>query len=532
MTMKRRDFIRNSAVGAAAVLMPYSSKAAQTRPNVLFILADDLGFSDLGCYGGEIQTPVLDGLAGRGLRYSQFYNTGRCWPSRTALLTGYYPQQIGRDAAPGIKGGNSGKRPPWAPLLPGYLKKAGYRCYHSGKWHIDGSAIKGGFDHSYCLNDHDRFHSPKRHTEDDQQLAPVERGTGHYCTSDIASRAIKYLKEHETEHKEKPFFAFVAFTSPHFPLHALPQDIARIGDRYAPGWDAIRQRRWERIQALGLVKGRLSEVERDLGPPAYRPESYEILGENEVLRPVPWDSLTAAQKEFQQTKMTLHAAMVERMDRDIGRVLDQVRSMGAFEDTLIMFMSDNGTSAEILVRGDGHDHEAAPGSAGSYLCLGPGWSTSCNTPFRKHKTWVHEGGTHTPFIVHWPMGIRARGELRHDPGHIIDLFPTVMKVTGAGAPDPAPVPLPGRSLAPTFAADTHWPRELWWHHAGHSAMRVDDWKITAVKDGKWELFDLAVDPTESKDLAAARPEKLRSLEAAWDAMLAEFKKVTPKPREG
>lgn len=512
-------------VAVVLTLLLSAVNAAERPPNVLFIMADDLGFSDIGCYGGEIETPVLDSLADGGLRYTQFYNCARCWPTRAALMSGYYPQQVGRDSAPGIR---RASRPAWAQLLPQYLKAAGYRSYHSGKWHIDSTAMNTGFDHSYDLPDQNRFHSPRQHTEDGKRLPPVERGTGYYATTEIADRMIKYLKEHQTDHADKPFFGYLAFISPHFPLHALPEDIERVGDRYAPGWDVMREGRWERIQELGIASGKLSEVERDVGPPANRPESYEILGDVEVRLPLPWDSLTPEQQKFQATKMALHAAMVERTDIEIGRVLDQLRAMDAFDDTLVVFLSDNGASAEIIVRGDGHDPNAAPGSADSYLCLGPGWSTVANTPFRRHKTWTHEGGSHTPFIAHWPKGIAARGELRRDPGHAIDLVPTVLDLVGVSGPDNPPMPLPGQSLTATFAKDTGWQRALWFYHQGSSALRVGDWKAVMAKGEKWELFNLANDCAETNNLAASNPEKLKEITEQWESFRADIEKIAPK----
>jgi arylsulfatase len=385
------------------------------------------------------------------------------------------------------------------------------------------------------MKDHNRFFSPQSHFEDDVELPAVERGTDYYVTTAIAEKAIEYLKHHNAEYADQPFFSYVAFTSPHFPLHALPEDIEKIGDRYAPGWDTIREERWERIRQMGLVKGSLSEVEPEVGPPYHFPESLDILGEGEVNRPVPWNSLTSEQQQFQQDKMTIHAAMVERMDKEIGRMLDQLEEMGELENTFIVFLSDNGASAEIMVRGDGHDPQAERGSADSYLCLGPGWSTMSNTPFRKHKTWVHEGGACTPCIVHWPKGIDARGELRHDPGHVIDLLPTMLEMAGIPVPDTLEVPLPGQSLAPTFEQDTEWQRSLWWYHEGHRAFREGDWKIVSARDEPWELINMAEDRTESNDLAAEYPEKVEELEKQWEKMLARFREVTPvkddKPHE-
>ncbi|MBL8852251.1 MAG: sulfatase-like hydrolase/transferase, partial [Planctomycetaceae bacterium] len=327
-------------------------------PNVLCILADDLGYSDLGCYGSEVRTPNLDSLAANGLRYTQFYNTARCWPSRAALLTGYYAQQVRRDSLPGLERGD---RPDWAPLLPALLRPLGYRSYHSGKWHIDGLPLQNGFDHSYDLRDQGRFFSPQQHAEDDVPLPPEARDSGYYATTHIADHAIRCLREHATEHGDQPFFSYVAFTSPHFPLQALPEDIERYRGVYDAGWDEVRARRWARIQELGLIDGGLSPVERDIGPPYDFPEAFAALGPGEINRPVPWDELTPMQKDFQATKMAIHAAMIDRMDQEIGRVLDQLRTMGAFDNTLILFLSDNGASAEIMVRNDGHDPQATPG---------------------------------------------------------------------------------------------------------------------------------------------------------------------------
>ena len=497
-------------------------------PNILVIMADDMGFSDLGCYGGEIKTPNLDKLASDGLRFTQFNNTGRCWPTRAALLTGYYPQQIGRDNAPGIKGGGGGIRPEWAGLVPVYLKDAGYRSYHSGKWHIDGMPVKNGFDRSYFLGDQGRFFSPQKHYLDDEQLPPVERESGYYVTIEIADRAIDQLKEHTASHVDKPFFSYVAFTAPHFPLHALPEDIEAVGDRYAAGWEKLRNKRWERILDMGIVKGELSRVEPQIGPPYHFPDAFEILGDGEVDRPVPWDELTPQQQSFQQDKMTIHAAMIERMDQEIGRIIDQLKAMGVLDNTLIVFLSDNGASAEIMVRDDGHDPKAKPGSASTYLCLGPGWSTMCNTPFRRHKTWMQEGGSGTPFIVHWPEGVQTSGELRHTHGHVIDLVPTILDLAGLSPDSLRKVALPGQSLRPLFEKETDWDHPIWYYHEGNRALRVGNWKLVADKDAPWELFNLEEDRTESNNLAASFPDKVLEMENQWKVMLNEIREVAPQ----
>lgn len=515
--------------------LPVPTRGADhpTRPNIVLILSDDMGFSDAGCYGGEVATPHLDGLARNGLRFTQFYNTARCWPTRGAILTGYYAQQIRRDSVPGIPSGGRGVRPDWGALLPQLLRAQGYRSYHSGKWHIDGKPLDNGFDRSYSLEDHDRHFAPKRHTEDDKSLPAVDPKAGYYSSTAIADHSIKCMKEHAAKHADRPFFSFVAFTAPHFPLHAPAEDVARYRKPYLVGWETLREQRWKRLADLKLT-GTLSSIERQIGPPYAFPDALKKLGPNELNRPLPWDKLTAEQREFQANKMAVHAAMVDRMDREIGRILAQLKSMGALENTLICFLSDNGASAEIMVRGDGHDPDACCGTGATFLCIGPGWSSLCNTPFRRHKTWVHEGGISTPLIVHWPKGIAARGELRHTPGHVIDFVPTVLELAAVTPPKqlkgkPVP-PLPGKSLVPVFAKDGSLKRDsLWWLHEGNRALRVEDWKIVAAgKDSPWELYNLAVDRTETKDLARDHPEKVRELAARWTQQFEEISALARK----
>jgi len=506
--------------------------AASPRPNILLIVADDMGYSDLGCYGGEIQTPSLDGLANSGLRFTQFYNTSRCWASRASILTGYYPQAIRRDLLPevdrgeygmfGSVSGANGVRPRWAQMLPAYLKPLGYRSYHSGKWHMDGDRLPAGFDRSYSIEDQNRFFSPQNHLEDDVKLPPVKADSGYYSTRFIADHAIKCLKEHAEKFPDKPFFEYLAFTAPHFPLQALPEDIAIYKKRYQAGWDAIRQERLARMKKLGIVDCGLSPLEPETAP-RWNLTDDELNNEispNELGHAVSWESLTPGQQEFQAAKMAVHAAMVHRMDIEIGRVLEQLKSMGALDDTLVMFVSDNGASAEQILRGDGNDPTAPIGSAKSYLGLGPGWSSAANTPFRLHKSWTHEGGIATPLIVHWPAGIQARGDLRHDAGHLIDLLPTALEVTGATRPSEVAglaVPaLPGKSLIPSLAKDGSVKRDsLWFYHDGHRAIRAGDWKLVGKSGEPWELYDLGEDRSETKNLATSHPGKVMELELAW-----------------
>jgi arylsulfatase len=499
----------------------------------VIFLADDMGYSDLGCYGSEIETPNLDRLAANGLRFTQFYNTTRCWPTRASILTGYYPQQVRRDTVPGVRSGGGGTRPEWARLLPQMLRPLGYRAYHSGKWHVDGNVLAGGFDRSYRCDDGGRYFNPRTHFLDDEKLPPVELGTGFYSTTHIADRAIEFLKEHAEKHGAQPFFGYFCFLSPHFPIQALPEDIAKYRNRYTNGWDVLRQERWQRMKKLGLIQHALPPLEREIGPPYDFPQAIAQFGPGETNRPVPWSELTAPQREFQATKMAIHAAMVDRMDREIGRVVAQLRRMNALDNTLILFLSDNGASAEMMVRDNGHDPSALPGSAATHLCLGPGWSSAANTPFRRHKTWVHEGGISTSLIAHWPKGIKAHGELRSAPGHVIDFVPTFLELAGGMHPaqwNGQPIePLPGRSLVPLFAKDTDLHRDqLWWAHEGNRAIRVGNWKLVADKNGVWELYDLKTDRGEMRNLAAQHPDKVRDLSEHWERKWEAVRQLAAK----
>jgi arylsulfatase len=493
------------------------------RPNIVILLADDLGFSDIGCYGGEIATPNLDRLAQGGLRFTQMYNTARCWPTRACILTGYYAQQVNRDPP--------GQRPAWAALLPQLLKPAGYRSYQSGKWHVDGKAREGGFDRSYRFEDWDRYFTPKAHFLDDQPLPAVPPGEGYYATRAFAGRAVEFLTEHAARHRDQPFFLYLAFIAPHFPLHALPEDIAKYRDRYLEGWDVVRENRWKRLRAAGIVDCDLSARDAGFTPRYYRPDVLTTLGPGETVHATAWTDLTPAQQRFQATKMAIHAAMVDRMDQEIGRVLDQIRRMGAWDNTLILFLSDNGADATVMVRGDGHDQQAAPGSRESFLCLGPGWATTSNGPFRRHKIWVHEGGISTPFILHWPAAALAGSSLRHTPAHIVDLVPTLLQLAGVTPPelfnDARRPPFPGRSLVPVLREDVNIPRDfLYWSHEGNRALRVGDYKIVAEKEaeGTWELYNLARDRIESDNLAKRDPDRLRGMAELWGQVDQQFRR--------
>lgn len=516
--LTRRSFLQT--LPAAPLL------AAAKQPNFLVILADDMGFSDAGCYGGDVKTPNLDRLAGGGLRFSQMYSTARCGPSRGCILSGYYAQQTACDVM------TPGRIPAWTKLAPEYLKPLGYRAYHSGKWHIRFKPVQGaGFDHSYCLQDQNRFFTPRQHLLDDQRLPAVKESDGYYATKAIADHALKWLRGHAQDNARDPFYLYLAFTSPHFPLHALQEDIERYKDAFADGWDGSRERHHSRLRKLGLVNCSLAPLEPQMRPAwnTTDKELIEKIGPGEVTAAVPWSSLTAEQKKFQRLKMAIHAAMITRMDQEIGRVLDQLKAMDAYRDTVILFISDNGASSEQLIRADGHDPNAAPGSGASHLCLGPGWASASNAPFRLHKSWVHEGGISSPLIVHWPNGIRDAGKVRPTPGHFIDLVPTMVDLAGGratSAGEGAP-PLPGRSLAPAFPKDGGVEREyLYFNHSNNRAIRMGDWKMVgAGKGSPWELYDLRRDRCEQNNLIEQNAVRAEAMAARWQKQDEEFVRV-------
>ena len=516
-------------------MLTASEPEFSAKPNILVMIVDDMGFSDLGCFGGEIETPNVDSLAANGLRFTQFYNTARCWPTRTALMTGCYPQRIGSDPVIG-----GGKLPQGTMLIPHYLKPFGYRAYHSGKWHVPLAPLPcrdGGFDRSYELQDSDRNFYPNAHRLDDKPLPPVKPEDNYYSTTAIADYAITQLREHAEKTPNQPFFSYVAFMSPHFPLHAPQNVIDKYRDTYQVGWDVIRQNRYETLKTLGIINCPLSPLE-SIGPP-YRFNNLAPLGEGEVTTTKPWAQLTETQKAFQAGKMSVHAAMVDCIDQEVGKIIAQLKQMNALENTVIFFLSDNGASAEIMIRGDGHDPSVPLGSAKSFLCLGPGWSTASNTPLRMHKVWVHEGGISTPLVVHCPKLIAEanRNKRLKRPGHVIDLLPTILELTGATVPDTfekvKPFPFDGVSfgdliLARDNAPDTAEQRTIFFSHEGNRAIRVgDDKLVSAAKthqgDNEWRLYDLSLDRSEQNDLSESMPEKRNALINTWTMLENQFR---------
>ncbi len=484
--------------GAAA------TRETGARPNIVIVLADDMGFSDLGCYGSEIATPHLDRLAADGLRFTTFYNAARCCPTRAALLTGLYPHQCGIGHMTDDRGtpGYRGRLSENAVTIAEALQDAGYRTFMSGKWHLGMRSSELPLDHGFQryfgqLSGACNYFRPEpnRVMMLDSQVFR-DFGKDFYITDAITDRAIEFLT---TADSSAPFFLYVAYTAPHAPLHALPADIARYRGKYRVGWDAVRQQRYRRLLELGII---------DPGwPLSTRPAEVPA-----------WE--TIPDKDEQDLRMAVYAAQVDRMDQGIGRILEQIRRMDAESNTLVMFLSDNGGDAEDI---DEAMTGAPVGTAESYRGYAPPWANVSNTPFRHFKRQVHEGGIATPLIVRWPALIRQGGGITREAGHVIDLMSTCLEAAGAAYPrnrrGRAVLPTPGRSLLPVFRGVPHGGADdgLFWEHEGNRAIRRGSWKLVALAGGPWELYDMSVDRTESNDLADSRKDLVADLQMRYHA---------------
>ena len=511
------------------------------KPNIVLILADDMGYSDLGCFGSEIPTPSLDALAAQGLRFTHFYNTARCSPTRAALLTGLNPHQagMGRLAEEAIGAtaahpdGYLGYLNNHCVTLAEVLRSAGYHTYMAGKWHLgmrDESKwpLQRGFDRYYGIlagaTSYLRPSGQRGLTLDNQQLPPPTNSD--YYTSDaFTDFAIRTVQENKPG---EPFFLYLAFNAPHWPLQARPEDIAKFVGKYRDGWDKLRQERYARQIKLELVSSGWSLSDRDPGARA-------------------WEALTGEQKTNLDYRMAVYAAQVHRLDWNVGRLVATLRDRGQFDNTLIVFLSDNGACAEPYTDLGGGEQERIndPAVMGS-ISYGQGWANVSDTPFRRFKSMLHEGGIAAPFIVHWPAGLKTRtGTLNATPGYLVDLMPTFIEASGATYPKEyhgQPItPFEGRSFLPILAASSPSapPRVICWEQYGFKAVRDGDLKAVFSPanmydrrgSGKWELYDLARDRTELHDLAADHPDDLKKLIAQWDAWAARTQ-VFPAPEPG
>ena len=530
-------------VALAACLAALQVAAEPKRPNVLLVMADDLGYSDLGCTGSEIRTPNLDALAANGLLFRQFYNGSRCCPTRASLLTGLYPHQTGvgdmtgDDHLPGYRGFPQ----PNTVTIAEVLKASGYHTSMVGKWHLSRgpkspTPTERGFDQFFgmiggfnsCFQEHPFY------TRLPKTAKPRDYPAGEFYSTDaFGDYSLDFLAEARAS--GKPFFQYLAFNAPHFPLHAKPDDIAKYADTYNIGWDKLREERHAKQLKLGLIPPETPLSPR--GPFETRRDFYRT-GENPA-----WDSLPADRRADLARRMAVYAAMVDRMDATVGRVVADLKKHGQLDSTLILFLSDNGACAEWDPNGfDGRSgpnnrlHTGAElaemGGPKSYMSYGSGWANASNTPLRLYKHFGHEGGIRTPMIAHWPAGIAARGESRDQAGHIIDVMATCLDVCGAKYPAArggvAATPPEGVSLAPAFAGKPLGRDFLAWEHEGNRAARSGPWKLVAVRGGPWELYDLDADLTESRDLASAEPKRVAELAARWQQWATRCQ-VLPAP---
>lgn len=505
-----------------------------SRPNIIVILADDMGFSDLGCYGSEIQTPNLDKLAANGMRFTQFYNMSRCCPTRAALMTGLYAHQagIGRmtndENLPGYRGRLTDK----CVTLAEVLKSAGYFTATTGKWHLGGDDFsvtppQRGFDRSLSTA-HGGFYYGSAAKKKDKEgplwlngknLAPgsPELPQEWYTTDLFADFGSKFINEAVAE--KKPFFLYLAFNAPHWPLMAPQQDIAKYRGKYMAGWDKLREQRYQRQLASGII-----DSSWPLSP---LPKSWKS---TEDVRP--WDTYSDKEKERFDQIMSIYAGCVDHLDQAVGRVVENLKAKGVLDNTLILFLSDNGGNAEGGPDGKLSDTKKGEGQS---AWSGESWATLQNTPFRYFKHFQHEGGIATPLVAHWPAGITKGGTLCRERAHIIDIMATCVEVSGARYPaafNGKPIlPMEGKSLSAAFNGGKIGHEALYWEHSGQAAMLEGDWKIVCTKmakTGDWELYNLTKDRTELHDLAATQPARVKEMAAKWETW-AKRTGVLPKP---
>jgi arylsulfatase A-like enzyme len=530
--LNRREFLALSASAAGVGV------ERRKRPNILLIVADDLGYSDLGCYGGEIRTPNLDALAADGLRFTQFYTTARCCPSRASILSGQYPHKVGVGhmvtdlGHPGYRGRLSEN----AVTLAEVVKSAGYRTFMSGKWHVGtNDPTRHGFEQYFgTLISAQSFWDPAQYLRLPQgSKARNYEGDSFYGTDALTDYALDFLGDARTT-PDQPWFLYLAFHAPHFPLQARPDDIAKYRTRYATGWDELRKERLARMKRL-----RLLSRDTRLSPRS----KFTNHGETVNAENPPWDSLPDDRRADLAMRMAIYAAMIDRMDQNVGRVTAELRAKGELDDTLILFLSDNGACAEwdpfgfdgssspnnVLHRGD---DLARMGGRGTYHSVGSGWANASNTPWRMYKHYSHEGGISTPCIAHWPAGFRRRNAIEPAPAHLIDLMPTIVEASGAEYPQRIDTrqifPMAGTSLMPALRGEPMPERTLFFEHEGTRAVREGRYKLTALRGASWKLYDMDRDRTEIDDLAGREPQRVASLARKWDAWAAE-NHVTPLP---
>ncbi len=547
---------------SCSVFFYCSSNQFIDKPNIILIMSDDMGYSDISSYGGEISTPNIDDLAMKGLRFTQFYNTSRCCPTRASLLTGLYAHQAGMGGmadsgdrgTPAFRGDLSNN----AVTIAEVLKESGYSTYLSGKWHItpyDDSPegiknpnksnwpVQRGFDKFFgMISGAGSFFDPRSLAIDNEYIAPTK---DFYFTDKVTDYAVKFINQNSNKN---PFFMYVAYTAPHWPLHALSEDIEKYKGKYDKGWDQIRKERFSRMKEMGIIKDQWELTSRDINVKDWSEEIED--------------------RDWEIRNMEVYAAMIDRMDNGIGKIINSLKEKGEYENTLIFYLQDNGACSEELdwikdrqvpdvsqkpmdplaiqtkmiptITREGEPvrlmKNALAGGPESYSAYGPSWANASNTPFREYKHYVHEGGIATPLIVHWPNTIKANGDFRRQPSHLIDIMATCVEVSGSKYPrnykGNTITPMEGKSLVPAFTNSNLNREALYWEHSGNRAVRMGKWKLVskAGKDLKmtgqwdkidkldqelWELFDMEIDRTETNDISNKHPEKVKVMSQMW-----------------
>ena len=515
------DLVKHLGLGLTAAMGHSIGVAApeNVRPNIIIIMTDDMGFSDLGCYGGEIETPNLDMLAKQGLRFTQFYNEGVCVPTRISLLTGLHPKQTGDNSNTRDKGLSK-----HSVTLAEAIGPAGYRTYHTGKWMVGHRnmslwPVGRGFNHSYgCPEGGGVYFRPsafyanmgktprmKRSIARDREVIydiRTDPPKGWYATDAWTEEGIDFVREAVS--MKQPFLWYLAYNAPHWPLKAKPEDIAKYRGKYKVGWDKVRQRRYESLVKSGIV-GEISKLS---------PRGKKIPA---------WDSLSEAEKDKQDLRMATYAAMVDCVDQNIGKIVRSLKELGVYENTVALFLSDNGGDAGGGVMGS-NTRKGTCGTAESHAKYGECWANVCDTPFREYKLWLHEGGVATPLIAHWPKGIPPglHGTLVTEPTHTIDLMATCVDLSGGKYPETYKgnkiIPMAGKSLRPLFEGKS-FSREdpIYFNLRDHRAIRKAKWKLISVNGGQWELYDMQTDRTELNNMAAEFPEKVKELSTLYHA---------------
>ena len=505
------------------------SKENPKKPNIILIMADDMGYSDIGCYGGEISTPNLDKLANKGVKFTQFYNAARCCPTRASLITGLYPHQTGMGrmvqdwGTPSYRGDLSMQ----CITIAEVLKLKGYKTYMSGKWHLTKHSDhwrtwksedekiytskhnwpkQRGFDEFFgTIHGAGSYYNPATLTRNN---TPIEADEGFYYTDAISNHADEFIRQHDEGTKNEPFFCYISYTAPHWPLHALPEDIKKYKGKYDKGWDKIREERMARMVDMNIIDPKWKLSERYPKIPA-------------------WDE--TENKEWWAACMEVYAAMVDQMDQGIGKVIKALEETEQLDNTLILFLSDNGADAGSMTSNSseqylhfpdykkdgtplkrGNDVTRFPGSEDTYMSYSTEWANASNTPFRYWKTYIHEGGISTPLIAHWPAGIKSPNRNTDQVGHIIDIMATCVDISGTQYPATFKgeqiKPAEGQSLSPVFNNKDFKHNPIGWEHRGNLGFRDGKWKLVAIKNAEWELYDMEADRTELKNLASAFPE--------------------------